>query len=211
MNDVNIIIPLAVLGGLLIIGVLIIIIKPWNMLARRYADKPQCAAVYVDIGKGYDCVDGRRIYHGPEGDIYHFKYAKAIHEVRTGSNYPYKYIERARVIYALLNSIYAQPLPGHYEKECQLGEAEVGTQTLGYIVTELDASLRNMGGPGFSTWLIIIIIIVVIAAGVIFFVWRSHSGAAPLPLPTTTPTTTPGSLTPLPQSALNLFRLLAGV
>jgi hypothetical protein len=192
----DMILPLVIIAVLVVLAILSFVIDWVDVAARLFGDKPNCGKMFIWNGKGYSIENGRLVHQGPEGEIYHYEYNKHTYEVRTGNNYPWHYVKRARMIKCIPGVLYAQPFFEGDLNEPQFTEAEIGTQTLSYIMVELDRSIRGKGLGSMILW-VIIGVVVLGAAG--YFIYNNlHTGSTPIPAITPTPSNTPGgTLKPL--------------
>lgn len=210
-------------------GLSAIFIDYVGLIARLFRDKPHCGYMDVFNGKGYEYTKGWRVVTGPSGDIWNYIYEGRKYEVRTGDNYPVRYKERGRYIKCRPGVLVALPLGPDIQPTNEIGapyepqftEAEVGLDTYGYALVELNKSIRGKGGGGILVFILIGVIVLMAIGGVWY--WQSHKNDKPpatgqqtqqtvtpgvpnnplySPTPTNKPEPANPNITPLPSTEL---------
>lgn len=192
-------IPVIIMGVLLIFAFSAVFIDYSKLIRRLFRNRPDRACIDVWTGSGYDRDIPGWWAKKPDnyGEIWYYKYNGTKYEVRTGHNYPVIFVNGKRWVKARPGFIYALSLGETEvnEKEPQFTEDEIGLQTYGYVMTELQRSIKGKGGS--LPWIIIIIVGIIALVGAYMFIQKQSGSGVPTQTQTTT-TTTPVPTTPVP-------------
>lgn len=165
----------------------VLFLTDWNKLINSlFGDKPNKAQVFVDIGKGFICVEGRIVFQTEIGDVCRYRYEGKIHEFKIPASYPVRYFERGRMVYHDARGAEALPFPDS-SPEQRFSEDELSALTLGWLWITTLKELKGKGILSLKTLLIAIAVIAAAGVGIWYFNNQKSETQVPPKPPIITP------------------------